>query len=59
MRFLALKDVIGLLRSEVEQAGGQTAWAKKTGIQRAIVNRVLTDLELPTKSIILKVLLGR
>jgi hypothetical protein len=52
MRFLELKDVIGLLRSEVEQAGGQTAWAKKTGIQRAIVNRVLTDLELPTKSII-------
>jgi hypothetical protein len=31
MSFLDLKDVIRLLRSEVERAGGQAAWAKKTG----------------------------
>ena len=52
MRFLELKDVIGLLRSKVERAGGQTAWAEKTGINRTIINRVLNDREPPTKKII-------
>jgi DNA-binding phage protein len=52
MRFLELKDVIRLLRFEVERAGGQTAWAKKTGLQRAIINRVLNNQEPPTKKII-------
>jgi hypothetical protein len=32
MRFLELKDVIRLLRSEVERAGGPTAWAKKPAL---------------------------
>jgi DNA-binding phage protein len=53
MRFLDLKDVVRLLRSEVERAGGQTAWAKKTGIERAIINRALNGLQRPTKPIIL------
>ena len=52
MSFLDLKDVVRLLRSEVERAGGQTAWAKKTGLQRAIINRVLNNQEPPTKKII-------
>jgi DNA-binding phage protein len=50
--FLELKDVVRLLRSEVERAGGQTAWAKKTGINRTVINKVLNDLEPPTKSIV-------
>jgi len=53
MRFLELKDVIRLLRSEVERAGGPTAWAKKTGIDRATISRVLNNLQRPTKPIIL------
>ena len=52
MRFLELKDVICLLRSEVERAGGQAAWAKKTGTNRTIINRVLNGHQPPTKQII-------
>jgi len=52
MRFLELKDVIRLLRSEVERAGGQTAWAKKTGTDRTTINRILHDRQPPTKKII-------
>ena len=52
MRFLELKDVIQLLRSEVERAGCQTAWAKKTGINQTIINRVINDQQPPTKKII-------
>jgi DNA-binding phage protein len=52
MRFLELKDVIFLLRSEVERAGGQTAWAKKTGVDRVTINRALNDKQPPTKKII-------
>jgi hypothetical protein len=37
MRIFELADVILLLRSEVKQAGGQTAWAKKNGINRTIL----------------------
>jgi DNA-binding phage protein len=52
MSFLELKDVIHLLRSEVERAGGQTAWAKKTGIDRVTINRVLSNQRPLTKKII-------
>jgi DNA-binding phage protein len=52
MRFLELKDVIRLLRSVVERAGGQAAWAKKTGIQRTTINKALNDQGLLTKKII-------
>jgi DNA-binding phage protein len=51
MSFLDLKDVIRLLRSEVEQAGGQAAWAKMTGINRTVINRVLNDRQPPSKKI--------
>jgi DNA-binding phage protein len=52
MSFLELKDVIHLLRSEVERAGGQAAWAKKTGTDRVTINRALNDKQPPTKKII-------
>jgi DNA-binding phage protein len=52
MRVLELKDVIRLLRSEVERAGGQAGWAKKTGIQRTTINKALNDQGLLTKKII-------
>jgi DNA-binding phage protein len=51
MSFLELKDVIHLLRSEVERAGGQVAWSKKTGINRATLNKVLNGHQSLTKSI--------
>ena len=52
MRVFELEDVILLLRSEVERAGSQMAWAKKTGINRTTINMVLNDRKLPTKKII-------
>jgi DNA-binding phage protein len=53
MRFLELNDVICLLRSEVERAGSQAAWAKKTGIQRTTISKALNDQRLLTKRIIM------
>jgi DNA-binding phage protein len=52
MRILEIGDVIRLLRSEVCRAGGQAAWASRTGINRIIVNKVLNGRTLPTKKII-------
>jgi hypothetical protein len=39
--FLEREDVVGLLRVEVDKAGGQVAWSKKTGVNRNNLNRVL------------------
>jgi DNA-binding phage protein len=52
MRIFELADVILLLRSEVKQAGGQTAWAKKNGINRTILNMVLKGRRAPNKAIL-------
>ncbi len=52
MRVLEVEDVISLLRSEVEQAGGQTAWSKKVGIHRTTVSKTVNGIEPPTRSII-------
>jgi hypothetical protein len=34
-------DVLRLLREDVDGAGGQSAWARRSGIDRAHLNRVL------------------
>ena len=52
MRILERKDIVQLLRTEVEKAGSQTAWATKNGIDRGDVNRVLHGAMQPTGSII-------
>jgi DNA-binding phage protein len=52
MKIMEAKDVIALLRSEVSRAGGQVAWAKKAGVSRIVVNKILNGHELPTKKII-------
>jgi transcriptional regulator with XRE-family HTH domain len=41
MRVLEVEDVIRLLRSEVERAGSQSAFAKKAGVDRATISRIL------------------
>jgi DNA-binding phage protein len=53
MRVFELKDILPLLRSEVKQAGGASAWARKTGVHRTTVTKVLLGLQPPTKSIII------
>ena len=51
-RELQIKDVVRLLRSEVKKAGGQQAWAEKTGIERTIVNRTLSGQRGPSKNVL-------
>ena len=51
-RLLAQNDVVSLLRKEIKQAGGQSAWSRKTGIHRSSVNRVLRGILHPTKEMI-------
>jgi DNA-binding phage protein len=52
MRVLEVEDVVHLLRSKVERAGGQSAWAKKAGVDRTVVNRILHGARRPTEKII-------
>lgn len=52
MHLLDLEDVMSLLRSEIERAGGQTAWSRMTGVHRTTVVKVLMGLQPITKSII-------
>jgi hypothetical protein len=35
------KGVVRVLREEIKRAGSQDAWAKKSGVDRTNVNRVL------------------
>ena len=51
-RVLSRQDVISLLRKEVERAGGQVAWSKKTGINRPHLNLVLNERRPLTESIV-------
>jgi len=52
MRVLEQKDIVQLLRCEVEKAGSQAARAKKHGVDRSRVNKVLQRQRAPTESII-------
>lgn len=52
MRVLELSDVISLLRSEVERAGNQEAWAQKARVHRVYVNKVLNGHRPPNKAMI-------
>jgi DNA-binding phage protein len=52
MRVLEAQDVVSLLRSEIERAGGVGLWAEKTGVHRSVVSKVLSNMYPPTKSII-------
>ena len=35
------EEIVELLRAEVKKAGSQGAWAKRAGVQRADVNKVI------------------
>jgi hypothetical protein len=36
-----------LLRAEIDRVGGQSEWARQTGIQRSLISRVLNGQRLP------------
>ena len=46
-RLLNLNDVIRLLRSEVERAGSQRAFARKAGVNVSVVSKTLRGMVLP------------
>ena len=52
LRILENKDLMRLLRSEVKQAGGQSAWARRQHIDRTMLNRILNGRKPVTKEII-------
>jgi DNA-binding phage protein len=52
MRILEVSDVVSLLRYEIKRAGGQSAWARKTGIHRSEINKVINHQKPPSKTII-------
>jgi DNA-binding phage protein len=52
MRLFDERDVIHLLQAEVKRTGGQTAWARKTGFDRPMLNKILSGRLSPTKKII-------
>jgi DNA-binding phage protein len=49
---LRAEDVVRLLHQQVAKAGGQSAWARNTGIHRSLINKVLRGQMPPAKSII-------
>jgi DNA-binding phage protein len=58
VRVLDDKDVVERLRSIVKRAGGQTAFARQTGVDRTYLNHLLTGKRLPTSSILRALNLG-
>jgi hypothetical protein len=48
---LNIQDVIDLLRAEIDRVGGQSEWARQTGIERALINRVLNGRRLPPSTL--------
>ena len=52
MEMLEPKDVVSLLRQEIRRAGSQEAFAKKTGIHRTSLNKVMNGARVPSPLII-------
>ena len=52
VRIFEPEDVMSLLRADIERVGDQSAWARKAGIERTIVNQILNGHKPPTISII-------
>jgi ribosomal protein L30/L7E len=52
MRALDQKDVVRLLRLEVNRAGSQKEWAKENGVTSSSISMVLSGIRPPNKKII-------
>ena len=51
-RLLNLNDAIRLLRSEVERAGSQRAFARKAGVNVSVISKTLRGMVLPSQKIL-------
>jgi DNA-binding transcriptional regulator YdaS (Cro superfamily) len=52
MKPLHVRDVLILLRRDVDRAGGQSEWSRQTGVSRTYINRVLKGRKPPGPSIV-------
>ena len=51
-KLLDEKVVLRLLREDVDKAGGQSAWARQTGVDRVHLNKVLRGKRPLTRTIL-------
>jgi transcriptional regulator with XRE-family HTH domain len=51
-KILDLDDVMRLLRSEIERAGSQRAFARKAGVNVSVVSRTLNRQRLPSEKVL-------
>lgn len=51
-RLLSAEDVLELLTAEIEKAGSQSAWARRTGANRTSLNLTLTGRQPLTKNLL-------
>jgi DNA-binding phage protein len=49
---LTATGVLSLLRAAIKRAGGQSAWSRKTGIHRSVINKVLHRKKPITQSVL-------
>jgi DNA-binding phage protein len=47
MKPLQIQDVLKLLRAQIDHVGGQSEYARQTGVNRVIINRVLNGRQSP------------
>jgi hypothetical protein len=48
---LGIKDVLELLLRDIERMGGQSEWARQTGVSRMQINRALNGRRMPTSQL--------
>ena len=49
---LGLEEVVRILREEVERAGSQAEWARRTGVSRPNLNSTITGKRPPTRDVL-------
>jgi DNA-binding phage protein len=49
---LGLAEVVRILRQEVERAGSQAEWARRTGVSRPNLNSTITGKRPPTRDVL-------
>jgi DNA-binding phage protein len=49
---LGLEEVVSTLREEVERAGSQAEWARRTGVSRPNLNSTITGKRPPTRDVL-------
>jgi transcriptional regulator with XRE-family HTH domain len=51
MKILTIEDVLELLRLDIDLVGGQSEWARQTGVSRGQINRALKGRRMPSSQL--------